>query len=154
MPGPRPKPTHLKLLAGNPGHKPLPENEPQPDGDLLEAPEYLSARAQLIWRRTLPLVPAGLLRKLDSSVFERWCIAKELYESSYAKVVESGQVIASGKRGAFQYNPFLITMNQAAKAMRAASDEMGFSPAARTRVQVKGKTKGKGKFSGLKALQL
>jgi P27 family predicted phage terminase small subunit len=148
------KPTHLKLLQGNPGHRPLPINEPQPDGDLTEPPEFLSNRAKEIWRSTLKLVPEGLLRKLDSSVFERWCVAKELYETSYKKVCESGQVIASGKRGAFQYNPFLITMNQAAKHMRAASDEMGFSPAARTRVQVKGKGKSKGKFSGLKTLQL
>ena len=30
MPGPKPKPTRLKVLQGNPGHQKLPKNEPKP----------------------------------------------------------------------------------------------------------------------------
>jgi P27 family predicted phage terminase small subunit len=154
MPGPRPKPTYLKLLAGNPGHRPLPENEPEPDGDLLDPPAYLNARAQAIWRDHIANAPKGLLKKLDTNALERFCVAKERWENAYERVCEAGSIISVGQRGQFAHNPFLSVMNQQSQRMREASDELGFSPAARTRVQVKTKKKTTGKFAGLKPLKL
>ncbi|MGH7717148.1 MAG: phage terminase small subunit P27 family, partial [Vulcanimicrobiaceae bacterium] len=46
MAGRKPKPTHLKLVAGNPGKRPPNENEPQPEGDLEDAPEGLTPSQQ------------------------------------------------------------------------------------------------------------
>ena len=39
--GPAPEPTALKILAGNPGKRKLPENEPQPQGTPI-CPAWLS----------------------------------------------------------------------------------------------------------------
>ena len=42
MPGRKRTPTHLKIVAGNPGRRPLNENEPRPSGNLDTAPEWLT----------------------------------------------------------------------------------------------------------------
>jgi hypothetical protein len=46
--GPKPVPTHLKLLRGNPGHQVLNKNEPQPmlGDEPLPPPHYLDGYAK------------------------------------------------------------------------------------------------------------
>jgi phage terminase small subunit len=46
--GRKPKPTHLKLVTGNPGKRPLPEGAPEIGGDLAK-PKYLKGKAARIW---------------------------------------------------------------------------------------------------------
>jgi len=49
MPGRKPKPTHLKIVTGNPGKRPLNKQEPTFASDLPVAPSYLSDRAKEIF---------------------------------------------------------------------------------------------------------
>jgi len=79
--GPAPTPTALKLLRGNPGRRPLNNDEPKPDvikGDerLAKPPTFLSADAKLCWKRVAPsLIQLGLLTVADVSAFEAYCEA-------------------------------------------------------------------------------
>lgn len=154
MPGPRPKPTHLKLLEGNAGKRPLPQDEPEPDGDLFDAPAHLSERQRQIWAQCIHDAPAGLLKKLDTNVLERFVAAKAIWEDANTRVSTTGTIVNNPQGGGFMRNPFLTVMNDSAKLMRQASDELGFSPAARTRVQVKGKKKSGSKFGKLRDFKL
>jgi hypothetical protein len=45
--GPPPKPTALKLIAGNPGKKALPKDEPKPKVELPSKPRHLTTEEQL-----------------------------------------------------------------------------------------------------------
>ena len=56
MPGPPPKPTKLKLLAGNPGKRPLNENEPEPEAVAPSVPAHLDDEAGV----TLKLLRGGI----------------------------------------------------------------------------------------------
>src|SRR5436190_10759398 len=47
----RPKPTRLKLLTGNPGKRPLKEDEPRPEPAVPECPPELSPLARQEWDR-------------------------------------------------------------------------------------------------------
>jgi P27 family predicted phage terminase small subunit len=155
VPGPRPKPTHLKIIAGNPGRRPLPQDEPEPDGDLFEAPEHLSSRQKQIWAKCIHDAPAGLLKKLDTNVLERFVAAKAIWEDANTRVAEMGTIVNNpAAKGQFMRNPFLNVMSDAAKLMRQASDELGFSPAARTRVKVSGKKKGQSAFGKLRNFKI
>ena len=49
MPGPKPKPTSLKLLQGNPGHRALPKSEPQPRPVAPDCPDYLGTVGRIRW---------------------------------------------------------------------------------------------------------
>lgn len=51
-----PKPTHLKVIAGNPGKRALPTNEPQPELRDLEPPRDLDEDEQREWDRIAPLL--------------------------------------------------------------------------------------------------
>ena len=44
--GRKPKPTHLKVLAGNPGKRPLPKNEPKPKPIAPRCPQWLDPIAR------------------------------------------------------------------------------------------------------------
>ena len=44
--GRKPKPTALKVLEGNPGHRPLNKKEPMPKGKLPRCPEWLEDDAK------------------------------------------------------------------------------------------------------------
>ena len=72
--GPRPTPTHLKLLRGNPGRRPLP-NEPELElPDCLDAPPYLQGYGADEWHRIAKtLYDAGLLKNCDVSVRRILC---------------------------------------------------------------------------------
>jgi hypothetical protein len=63
--GPRPKPTHLKLIAGNPGKRRLNDAEPQPEGNLFEPPDWLDAEHRDLWSYAIANAPAGMLKRLD-----------------------------------------------------------------------------------------
>ena len=49
--GRKPKPTALKVLEGNPGHRPLNKKEPMPKGKLPRCPEWLEDDAKKEWKR-------------------------------------------------------------------------------------------------------
>jgi hypothetical protein len=65
-----PKPTALKLVTGNPGKRPLPENEPMPDGALLK-PKWLKGRGARIWNENCGKF--FWLTEADSHKFAVWC---------------------------------------------------------------------------------
>lgn len=69
-PGRRPKPSAVKALAGNPGGRPLPKNEPRPIG-LVERPAKLSAGAEIVWKARI--VRAHWLTWADSEKAEMYC---------------------------------------------------------------------------------
>jgi len=49
--GPKPKPTAIKILEGNPGKRPLNLNEPKPLQIAPECPDWLLAEAKKEWNR-------------------------------------------------------------------------------------------------------
>jgi P27 family predicted phage terminase small subunit len=153
MRGRPPKPTYLKLLNGNPGHRPINHDEPEPDGDLIEPPAILSAPEQAIWRECIGNAPPGLLRKLDTYVLEQFVRALKIYRDAAAKVNESGAVVAI-KGGQWAHNPFLSVMNRQLANMTKLTAELGFSPASRTRVKITGKKKAKSALGKLRELKL
>ncbi|MEO0035368.1 MAG: hypothetical protein RLZZ501_1391, partial [Pseudomonadota bacterium] len=56
MAGRRPTPTHLKLVRGNPGKRPLNEAEPTPARALPSPPAHMSDEAKVAWGRMATLL--------------------------------------------------------------------------------------------------
>ena len=70
MRGRKPAPTYLKILKGNPGHRPLPRGEPMPASAPTCPPDFLNAYAREEWARIgSELFRLGLLTKIDTSLF-------------------------------------------------------------------------------------
>ena len=69
-----PVPTTLKILRGNPGKRPLNENEPIPEASDFEPPEWLTGEALGKWERTYPILrKMRLLTVADEESFARYC---------------------------------------------------------------------------------
>jgi phage terminase small subunit len=69
-------PTALKLLAGNPGHRPLNQNEPKPELVAPTCPSHLSREAKREWRRIVPeLEKLGLLTRIDRAALAAYATA-------------------------------------------------------------------------------
>lgn len=64
--GRKPKPTALKVLEGNPGHRPLNKKEPMLKGRLPRCPDWLEDDAKKEWKRLgKVLAEMGMLTNLD-----------------------------------------------------------------------------------------
>lgn len=74
MAGRRPKPTHLKVVTGNPGKRKLNDKEPQPAKEIPSPPSHLTDWGKVAWGRlTLLLDQMGVLTVADTFALERLC---------------------------------------------------------------------------------
>ena len=61
-----PTPTHLKILAGNPGKRDLPANEPEPEPGIPDCPEqFVAAQKAAFEKLGEQLNGVGVLTHLD-----------------------------------------------------------------------------------------
>lgn len=137
-PGPAPKPSEIKRLAGNPGKRPINEREPEvraPDR-LPNAPRFLSKEAQKEWRRIGRfLLAAGLFAEVDFAALALYCAAWARWIDAESGLESSGgPVLVSAETGNLYRNPWIDISNKAQEQIRRAIAEFGLSPAQRSRV--------------------
>lgn len=140
MRGRKPKPTVLKLLEGNPGHRPLPKDEPKPEPTIPKCPSHLDKEAKKEWRRMAKeLAPLGLLTKLDKAVFAVYCETFSAWMAGAKEIQDKGMILKEkkGKKltGRLIINPYFRIVNTAKEQMMKALVEMGMTPSSRTRVK-------------------
>ena len=160
--GPRPLPTTLKLIRGNPGHQVLNKSEPQPKQaeSVPEPPEFLTGYAADEWRLVVvELYRLRLLTTIDTSVLAAYCQAYKRWRTAEAIVatmaerdpVTQGLMIRT-KKGFAAQNPLVLTAQAAARDMVRYAAEFGLSPAARSRITAADAGgQGVSKFDGLLA---
>ena len=149
MRGRRPKPTHLKLLEGNPGQRPLNKNEPDPIGDLCEPPAWFNEEQTRSWDYAIAHAPYGLLKLLDRSILVAWVVAECFHAEAVQKVGTFGMLAKSYSTGAPIPNPYLVIATKQAQLMVKCAAELGFTPASRSRVAVSPGDNRRSKWDGL-----
>src|SRR5258708_15060897 len=82
MRGRKPVPSVLRELHGNPRKVSMPKYEPKPDGELSEAPDWLSEGQLENWRYALINSPAGLLKRIDRGALLAWVVAEDLHRQA------------------------------------------------------------------------
>jgi P27 family predicted phage terminase small subunit len=147
--GRKPKPTHLRLLNGNAGKRPINKNEPKPVGDLFDAPDWFSDAQKEGWTYAIANAPLGLLKRLDRSALTVWVIAEDLHKQATIAVGKFGLITKSPKQGEPMQNPYLAIINRQAQIMLKAASEIGFTPSSRSRVQIQGGDTGGNAFNDL-----
>ena len=133
MAGAKPKPTHLKLVTGNPGKRKLNAREPMPSGNLSEPPDWLTEDQKRGWAYALSNAPLGLLKLLDRGAFTVWVIAEDLHRQAAEKVAALGMLNKTAGGNIIQ-SPYMPIVNRQALIMLKAASELGFTPAARPRI--------------------
>lgn len=136
MPAGRPrKPTQLKKLAGNPGKRALPRDEPTPTVRLPSPPRHLSGRARYEWRRLgAQLEQLGLMTTVDLRALELLCVSYDQMRTCQEKVDELGMVVYT-PQGYPMTNPWFTNMAKLQAEVAKMLREFGLTPASRSRVQ-------------------
>jgi len=122
------KPTALKRLTGNPGHRALNENEPVPPAGKLTMPSTLSREGKREWRRLIPVLEQmGVATILDKqalaaycSCFAQWKQADEIINTHGVIVVEH-----HGGKPVLKINPAVHVKSDALKLMKSFMIEFG-----------------------------
>ena len=150
MKGRKPTPSHLKLIKGNPGNRPLNKSEPQPQSGLPQSPSHLCHEAKVEWRRVAKLLRAiGVLTTLDRAAFAvycqaygRWVRAELALERMAEKEPSTQALLMKTKSGNLIQNPLVGTANKAMDVLLKAASELGMTPSVRSRIEAPGKAKG------------
>lgn len=134
--GRKPKPTHLKVIQGNPGKRALPKGEPKPLAGKPTCPSHLDAEAKREWRRMVrDLEAMGLLTKVDRAALALYCQAWARWVKAVGQIEAHGEVVETGN-GSVKLSPWVTVANTASKEMRALLVEFGLTPSSRSRVSV------------------
>lgn len=137
MKGRKPKPTHLKLIAGNPGKRAIGDSAPKPRISIPSPPDHLDAEAKAEWERVArELAPLGCIAEIDRAALAAYCQA-------YARWVHAERVIATlpgrglvvrTEKGNMVINPLIGIANKAMADMVRYAAEFGMTPSARSRI--------------------
>lgn len=159
---PRPQPTRLKVLRGNPGKQRLPD-EPQPliAPNVPDPPPFISGYAADEWWCTgEELHRLGLLTKIDVQplaaycfAYAQWRMAAEALAKMQANDPVMNGLIIKTKYGDAAVNPLISIARKAAADMVRYAAEFGLTPAARSRIAagVCAEPARQSKFAGLLA---
>ena len=140
--GRKPKPTHLKLVTGNPGKRALPKAEAKVPPALPSPPPHLSDEAKAEWGRVAAeLFQIGLLSGVDRAALAAYCQAYARWVQAERAIAEmakrdqltGGLMIKTTNGNAIQ-NPLVGTANKAAADMVRYAAEFGMTPSARSRI--------------------
>ncbi|MGO9059009.1 MAG: P27 family phage terminase small subunit [Candidatus Binataceae bacterium] len=132
MRGPKPIPTQLKRLRGNPGKRRLNDQEPvaQPLTAVPSPPRYLNGRARAFWRAsTKELLPLGLLARLDLPVLAAFCAAA-------GQAAEASHRLKDAKLTPKERVHWLFIQSMAWKGMKSFGPELGIGASSRSRLKV------------------
>jgi P27 family predicted phage terminase small subunit len=138
MRGRKPKPTALKLVAGNPGRRKLNAKEAKPKRVIPAPPAHLTPAALVAWGSlSKGLDRLGLLTEIDALALEQLC-------EDYVEIVELRADVAAN--GRFQTvttqsgdkmertRPAATQLADAERRFRAMLAEFGMTPSSRSRV--------------------
>ena len=137
--GPRPTPTTLKLLRGNPSKENLKARqavEPKPADATLDAPELLAGQALAMWNRRAPqLLGLGVFSIVDRETLARYCLLYDLFLETYIQVKADGAT-SSSAAGTKKSNPDVAALRGYAADLLAIEREFGMTPSSRSSLSV------------------
>ena len=149
MAGRPPKPTAVKLAAGNPGKRPLNKREPTIASKMPTCPAWLAPEAKKEWRRLAKeLHAANLLTSVDRAALAAYCqlwarwVAVELELVALVPgkddkpPVPKYKMVGSTDKGYDFVNPLFGLASQTLKAMKAYMTEFGMTPSSRSRIRI------------------
>lgn len=141
MAAPRPVPTALKILRGNPGKRGLPQ-EPPAVKRAVRMPKWLSNDARVHWKSLLPIVTeTRVMTAADEHALAIGCEALAEYQACLATVAEHGRTYTLLTRSGDEMvraRPEVAMASDAWRRYKSMLIEFGLTPAARTKVAAVG----------------
>lgn len=132
--GPAPKPTRIKVLNGNPGHRPLNTREPMPKRGRPVCPAWLDDEAKTVWRKLVPeLDRLGLLTVVDDWMLAGFCQACAELKQATETLRKDGRYTQNAA-GTQVSHPAVSQQRSALKAVMDFASRFGLDPSSRTKL--------------------
>lgn len=146
--GPKPKPTSLRVIEGNPGRLPINGAEPIPSG-VPDCPDYMSDDAKTKWRDIMESVPPGMITSADSPLLEAYCEAWATHKKATELMKSTpGDLFGDNITAGGKASIYLKIRSDAARTMASLATRLGLSPADRSGLKL-GVPKGNNKWADL-----
>lgn len=138
--GPKPRPTHLKVLQGEQESR-INRNEPTPTEGQVRRPEGMTEAAVKIWDELADdLVDKGCLTPWDVYTFEAFCEAvanyRECRDLLHASVSKHGKFVELGAAGGVIKSPYHQMMRDHIETMAKLGSRFGFTPGDRANLTI------------------
>ena len=134
MRGPKPKPTALRRMQGNPGKRGYNHAEPQPPEDVPDCPSHLNAAARDEWDRLVHVLhDMGVVTLIDRAALAAYCQCYGRWVEAEEKLQTTPMLLKTAT-GYVQQSPWLSIANKQLELMGRYMTELGLTPAARSRV--------------------
>lgn len=140
MAAPKPTPTALKLIQGNPGKRAINKLEPKPIKANLKVPSHLDPIAKTMWKNLAgQLDKLGVLSQTDLSSLEQCCETyarirrlraeiKSLGSTTYKSVKDGGEVL-------WKAYPQVAQLERAESNHKMYLTEIGLTPSSRSKIK-------------------
>lgn len=134
-PGPKPRPTVLKLLHGENHQSRLNHDEPTPRPADMQEPTDATPAVLEVWRRIVPeLAAMNLAYNADADALRCFCEAVVMHRKASAVLARTG-VLIKGLHGGLVRNPAIQIQRDAAATIRGFAAEFGLTPSARSSIR-------------------
>jgi P27 family predicted phage terminase small subunit len=142
MRGRKPLPSHLKVIQGNRGKRPIKAETIQIEPTLPMPPPHLCDEAKVEWGRVAPMLfNLRILSDADAAALTAYCQAWATFKQATEALnlmaqndkVTKGLLIKTTNGNAIQ-NPLLGIANKAAADLVRYAAEFGMTPSARARI--------------------
>lgn len=132
--GPKPRPTHLKVLEGV-EERYINREEPMPSDEAVITPPEMSEGARIIWDELADdLADKGCLTHWDTHTFAVFCEAVATYRE--CRKLMGSAYIAQGAAGGVIKSPYHQIMRDCAETMAKFSSRFGLTPGDRAALKI------------------
>jgi hypothetical protein len=128
--GRTPKPGALKMMLGNVSKQRSNYSNPLPSLNIREPSEWMTGEQQAVWSYLVAHAPPGMLKQLDRYPLEVYVGAVVAYQHAAIELAKETDPLTERAQC---YQALLIRQ---ARIMRQYGEVLGFSPAARPRIQL------------------
>ena len=136
-------PTALRIVQGGgklrSKFKERAKREPHGQLGLPPPPAHLNEEQRSIWERIDAAAPPTLLETNDAELLEGYVLLIQSRNQAARMFNQTGAMVlikSDASKGAFIVNPYLKEIRRLTETLRLLQGELGFSPAARTRIAV------------------
>ena len=128
------KPTELRVVEGNPGHRAVP-NSPKYPPLLDDCPRGLPREGKRAWQRvTAALEHSTTLQASDYHALVALCEQWAVYRAAIRDVLKRGPVVTGARSGDLVRNPSWIIANQALATFTGLAARFGRTPVDRAKI--------------------
>ena len=125
------------MAKGNPGKRRLNKQEPKPESDGIEPPNWVTGISREKWDNVVPkLIGMGVMTNADVDTIARYCTMHEQFVKYLDQCRRGLDVLVirddKGKVKYMQSTPAATMLNKLATSMLRIEQEFGLTPSART----------------------